>query len=104
MTKPNFIFKTTSVFVLCLLSLTLSFAQADARAAQVEPSYEVVLQVVVGSNDAAQKNNLPANLAVVTKNLRNNFSFSIYNRFGRRGFILNRLKIIRDFRRVLISG
>jgi len=79
MTKPNFIFKTTSVFVLCLLSLTLSFAQADARAAQVEPSYEVVLQVVVGSNDAAQKNNLPANLAVVTKNLRNNFSFSNYN-------------------------
>ena len=79
MTKPNLIFKTTSVFVLCLLSLTTAFAQTDARAAQAEPSYEVVLQVVVGSNDAAQKNNLPANLAVVTKNLRNNFSFSNYN-------------------------
>jgi hypothetical protein len=46
---------------------------------QVEPSYEVVLQVVVGSNVTAQKTNLPANLAVVTKNLRNNFTFSNYS-------------------------
>ncbi|MGI8882979.1 MAG: hypothetical protein ACR2IA_01885 [Pyrinomonadaceae bacterium] len=79
MTKPNFIFKATSVFALCVLSLTAAFAQTDARAAQSEPSYEVVLQVVVGSNDAAQKNNLPANLNAVTKNLRNNFAFSNYN-------------------------
>ena len=79
MTKPNFIFKATSMFALCLLSLTAAFAQADVRTAQAEPSYEVVLQVVVGSNDAAQKNDLPANLNAVTKNLRNNFSFSNYN-------------------------
>ena len=79
MTKPNLIFKTTSVFVLCLLSLTTAFAQTDARAAQAEPSYEVVLQVVVGSNDAGQKNNLPANLNAVTKNLKTNFTFSNYD-------------------------
>jgi len=79
MTKPNLTFKTTSVFVLCLLSLTTAFAQTDARAAQAEPSYEVVLQVVVGSNDAAQKNNLPANLNAVTKNLKINFTFSNYD-------------------------
>lgn len=79
MTKPNFIFKATSVFVLCFLSSAISFAQTDARTAQVEPSYEVVLQVVVGSNETAQKNNLPANLSAVTRNLRNNFSFSNYN-------------------------
>ena len=54
-----------------------SLAQPDARM-QAEPSYEVVLQVVAGSNDAAQKNNLPQNLAAVAKNLRNNFSFANY--------------------------
>ncbi|HEY0657049.1 MAG TPA: hypothetical protein VGD05_01170 [Pyrinomonadaceae bacterium] len=79
MTKPNFIFKATSVLVLCLLSSAISFAQTDTRTVQVEPSYEVVLQVVVGSNVTAQKTNLPANLAVVTKNLRNNFTFSNYS-------------------------
>lgn len=65
--------------VLCFLCLTSSFAQTDARTAQAaEPSYEVVLQIVTGSNDAAQKNNLPANLAAVTKNLKTNFTFSNY--------------------------
>ena len=77
MNKPNFIFKVASVFVFCLFCSLLSFAQTEAKM-QAEPSYEVVLQVVAGSNDAAQKNNLPANLATVTRNLKNNFSFSNY--------------------------
>lgn len=91
MIKPNFIFKVTSVFVFCLLASATSFAQTETRA-QAEPNYEVVLQVIVGSNDAALKNNLPANLSTVAKNLRNSFSFSNYNlsdtyisRIGSRG-------------------
>lgn len=77
MNKPNFIFKAASIFVLCFLTSTVLFGQTDVKT-QAEPSYEVVLQVVAGSNDAAQKPNLPSNLANVAKNLRNNFSFSNY--------------------------
>jgi len=78
MNKPNFIFNAASFLILCFLSAAISFAQTDQRA-QAEPSYEVVLQVISGSNETAQKSNLPANLSTVTKNLKNNFSFSNYN-------------------------
>lgn len=77
MNKPNFIFKAATPFIFCLLCSTISFAQTDPGI-RAEPSFEAVLQVITGSNDAAQKNNLPANLSNVTKNLRNNFSFSNY--------------------------
>ncbi len=80
MTKPNFILKAAGAFALCFFSLINASAQTDVRTTQIaEPSYEVVLQLVTGSNDAAQKNNLPVNLAAVTKNLTNNFSFSNYS-------------------------
>jgi hypothetical protein len=77
MTKPNFTFKIAVLFVLCFAGLTASFAQPDAKA-QAEPSYEVILQVLVGSNEAGQKANTPANLAAVTKKINNNFAFSNY--------------------------
>ena len=76
MNKPNLIFKVAVFFAFCLSSLPAVFAQADAKI-QFEPSYEVVLQVIVGSNDLdVQKSNLPSNLSVVTKSLKNNYSFS----------------------------
>lgn len=77
MTKPNFTFKVSVLFVLCFAGLTASFAQPEARP-QAEPSYEVVLQVLVGSNEAGQKSSAPANLSAVTKKLNSNFSFSNY--------------------------
>lgn len=77
MTKPNFTFKVAVLFVLCFAGLTVAFAQPDARA-QAEPSYEVVLQVLVGSNEAGQKAAAPANLSAVTKKINNDFSFSNY--------------------------
>lgn len=77
MTKPNFAFKVAVLFVLCFAASFVSFAQADART-QPEPSYEVVLQVLVGSNEAGQKAGAPANLSAVTKKINNNFSFSNY--------------------------
>ena len=61
MNKPNFIFNAASFLVLCFLSAAISFAQTDQRA-QAEPCYEVVLQVISGTNETAQKSNLPANL------------------------------------------
>ena len=81
MTKPNFTFFTIKIvvlFVLCCAASTVSFAQTETRGAQSEPSYEVVLQVLVGSNETGQKTAAPANLSAVTKKINNNFAFSNY--------------------------
>ena len=81
MTKPNFAFFTLKIavlFVLCFAAPIVALAQAETRAAQSEPSYEVVLQVLVGSNEAGQKAAAPASLSAVTKKINNNFAFSNY--------------------------
>jgi len=70
---------------LLLLALPLLVFSADVRtSAQTEPAtkmestYEVALQVIIGSNEAGAKPDLPPNLSAITKHLRNNFSFSNY--------------------------
>lgn len=82
MTQPNFVFKfvfsVASLFVFCFAAALVSFAQPAARV-EAEPSYEVVLQLLVGSNDAAAKAAaVPVNLAAVTKKINDNFAFSNY--------------------------
>lgn len=78
MTKPNFIFKIIALSVFCFLSSNSAFAQAVSKTS-VEPSYEVMLQVLVGSNSAEQKSVLSGNLSALTKNLRNRVSFANFN-------------------------
>lgn len=75
MYKPKFF-----VFaVICLFGLTSIFAQTDEKNEknQVEPSYEVLLQVLVASN---QPNNdkLPPSLSNVAKKLKSEYPFSNY--------------------------
>ncbi|MEP7148218.1 MAG: hypothetical protein ABI857_04985 [Acidobacteriota bacterium] len=56
-----------------------SFAVAQSDTVhQLEPSYEVTLHVVIGSNEAPTKNDLPASLAGISKHVKGNFSFSNY--------------------------
>ncbi len=62
--------------LLVLLFLSVAIAQPDSQ--QLEPSYEIALQVVIGSNDAGAKTDLPAGLAGISKQLRGTFSFSNY--------------------------
>ena len=62
--------------LLILLFLSIAIAQPDSQ--QLEPSYEIALQVVIGSNDAAAKSDLPAGLSGISKQLKGNFSFSNY--------------------------
>lgn len=73
----------SAVFVLALIacSSVAAFAQPDARQ-QVEPSYEVSFQLVVGSNEAGQRAELPAALSTISKHLRSNFTFSNYRLAG----------------------
>ncbi|MFN0140743.1 MAG: hypothetical protein ACKVQW_11750 [Pyrinomonadaceae bacterium] len=56
-----------------------SSAQSDSGrvAMQVEPSYDVTLHMLIGSNDGV-KGDLPASLADVSKQLKANFNFSSY--------------------------
>ena len=69
-----------SLFVLplsILLFATSPFAQAMPQ--QLEPSYELALQVVIGSNDAvAGRADLPPNLAAISRQIKSTFPFQNY--------------------------
>jgi hypothetical protein len=70
-----------SFFALPLLFLFIAcptaFAQTDPPQ-NIEPSYEVSLHVVIGSNEAGAKGELPSSLSAISRQLKNNFSFSNY--------------------------
>ena len=64
--------------LLSVAFLSVAFSSNAAAQQQLEPSYEVALQVLIGSNDAGARGEMPASLSTVTKQLKNNFSFSNY--------------------------
>lgn len=77
MNQPKIAF-SAAVFLLVFFALSIqSFAQADLRP-EIETSYDVVLQIVTGTNEGA-RSDLPQNLSAVAKQLRGNFSFSSYS-------------------------
>ncbi len=63
--------------ILIVLAVSAVVAQSDATQ-QLEPSYEVALHVLIGSNEPGARTDLPAGLSAVSKHLKNNFSFSNY--------------------------
>ncbi len=71
-----------SLFVLLLAGAASLGAYGQAPTRQVEPSYEVSLQLILGSNDASAKQEVPANLGSISKHLRNTFAFSNYRLAG----------------------
>jgi hypothetical protein len=71
-----------SLFVgICVSVVLLAAAQASFSQA-VEPNYEIALQMILGSNDAAAKPDLPANLAQLSQNLTTRFGYSNYRLAG----------------------
>lgn len=78
MTKSKTIFTTAAFFIVCLLSLTNSFAQTETKQRQAEPSYEVVLHILTASNTASEKTSIPQTLSNVVKKLKTIYSFSNY--------------------------
>lgn len=64
--------------LLSVVFLSIVFAPAAFSQPQLEPSYEVALQVVVGSNDASSRSELPANLSAVSKQFKAGFPFNSY--------------------------
>lgn len=70
--------KRNYLSLLSVIFLSVALVSGVAAQQQLEPSYEVALQVVIGSNDAATRAELPANLSPISKQLKNNFAFSNY--------------------------
>ena len=59
------------------MSSAVVFGQQPA-----EPSYEVSLQLLLGSNDATQKGNLPANLSTVSQQIKSSFGMANHRLVG----------------------
>ena len=78
MTKPNFVFKVVALSIICFFAFSNVFAQVENKTLY-EPSYEVMLQILVGSDSGEQKSAAPVNLNAVTKNLKNRVPFAVYN-------------------------
>lgn len=77
MNQPKRILSLLSAVLIALAGSATLPAQTDAKM-QAEPSYEAVLQLIVGVNDAAARSDIPQNLNAISKQLRDNFSFSSY--------------------------
>ncbi len=73
MNKPKFIFKL--FLFLLVFSAANVFAQSDAKN---ETTYEVVLQVLVASNETGAKSALPASLTNSVQKLKTLYAFSDY--------------------------
>jgi hypothetical protein len=67
--------RVISYFLLSILFVSASSAQNDLR---IEPSYDVVLQIVIGGDDKAANQPLPSSLSSIAKQLKGNYSFSEY--------------------------
>jgi hypothetical protein len=74
MKKPKFF-----IFALIFLfGLNAVFAQTEENN-KIEQSYEVILHVVVASNNAGEKGKLPPSLTGVINNLKNDYLYTNYN-------------------------
>ena len=64
----------TSIFVLGFIL----FCSAVLNAQQIESSYDLSLQLVIGSDENSQRGELPAELSNISKELKTGFKFSDY--------------------------
>jgi len=72
--NPKFSFLAIPLLILIAASAVI----AQPPPEQFEPSFDVALYVVIGSNDAGRGVELPPNLSSISKRIKGNFSFSNY--------------------------
>lgn len=70
--------RVSIIVCIVLVSVFAAYGQPDGAKLTVEPSYDVELQLLIGSNDAGAKTELPANLADVTRHLKTAMPFNNY--------------------------
>ncbi|HQZ95127.1 MAG TPA: hypothetical protein PLP21_02355 [Pyrinomonadaceae bacterium] len=73
MNKIKLLIVSIGVSGVLFLLPVLGFGQAA-----LEPSYEVSLQLLMGSNDGGQKGNLPSTLSGISQRLKSSYSYSNY--------------------------
>lgn len=76
MTKSKIAISIAAIFAVCLLSLPNIFAQTPPVKSQANANYEVILQTVIGSNNADNKTDVSQTLSGVIKKLKANYSYS----------------------------
>jgi hypothetical protein len=76
MNEPKFIFK----LFLCLLVFSAAnvFAQSETKPPQAERCYEIVLQVLIASNNPSSSAAVPATLTNAVKKLKTLYAYSDY--------------------------
>ncbi len=78
MNQPKITFLIAAFFIVGLFGLTDSFAQTPSPKRVSEPSFDVVLQTVVASNNPTEKSVVSQSLAGIVKKLKSDFPFSDY--------------------------
>lgn len=77
MNQPKTILSIFFLAAVIVFGGRVSFSQIDAKPVR-ESSFEAMLYVVLGTDEAVQGTELPKNIAPVTKQLRDNFAFGNY--------------------------
>lgn len=70
-------FYFSTLLLVCCAGVLPAFSQAGPKST-AEPTYEAILQVIVGSNEPAASARLPKNLSTLSTLLNENYSFSAY--------------------------
>lgn len=78
MNRSRKILTLVFVAVVVVFGGRVSFAQGEAKPAMGDTNYEAMLYVVLGTNEAGPGADLPKSISGVTRQLRDNFSFSNY--------------------------
>ena len=78
MNQPKKIFTLLFFAAVVVFAGRVSFAQETAKLPVRDASYEAMLYVVLGSNDSATGAELPKSISGITRQLRDDFSFSNY--------------------------
>jgi hypothetical protein len=77
MNQPRFLLKL--VFLIVAIAVPVSFALGQSDDQQrPEANYEITLNILVGSNEAGARTDLPSNLTNISKQLRSAFPYSSY--------------------------
>lgn len=80
MNKSKFIFSAAKILFAGLFCFSISFAQNEANQNQkAEPSFDVILQTIIASNNDSEKSALAPNLSGVVKKLKLNYPLANYN-------------------------
>ena len=77
MNQPKKTFSILSFLLIVLIGASALLAQTDQKP-QAEVSYEAILQVVIGQQDASMKIDIPPALSPISRQLRENFTFPSY--------------------------